>query len=257
MDQRLQGKRALVTGGASGVGKETALRLAHEGARVVITDLNEDGGHAVAGDLGEGALFLKHDVSSEADWAKVMATVHELSGALDVLVNNAGILIPGNIESLSLEHWQKLLRVNADPVFLGTRAGVAAMKERGGAIVNIASISSWLPIDGYVGYGASKAAVAAVTRAAALHCRKSGYPVRVNSVHPDGIWTPMMEASLRGAPPGFKPEHLLYDVKRNPKGRACMPGEVASVVVFLASDDARAVNGAEMRVDNGVLGMGL
>ena len=174
-----------------------------------------------------------------------------------MLVNNAGILIPGNIESLSLEHWQKLLRVNADSVFLGTRAGVAAMKERGGAIVNIASISSWLPIDGYVGYGASKAAVAAVTRAAALHCRKSGYPVRVNSVHPDGIWTPMMEASLRGAPPGFKPEHLLYDVKRNPKGRACMPGEVASVVVFLASDDARAVNGAEMRVDNGVLGMGL
>lgn len=129
MDQRLQGKLALVTGGASGVGKETALRLAHEGARVVITDLNEDGGHAVAaGDLGEGALFLKHDVSSEADWAKVMATVHELSGALDVLVNNAGILDSGNIESLSLEHWQKLLRVNADSVFLGTRAGVAAMK---------------------------------------------------------------------------------------------------------------------------------
>jgi 3(or 17)beta-hydroxysteroid dehydrogenase len=257
MSTRLQGKLALITGGASGVGKETALRLAQEGARVVITDLNEEGGQAVAAELGVGALFLKHDVVSESDWATVMTAVQERCGALDVLVNNAGILIPGTIESLSLEHWHKLLCVNADSVFLGTRAGVAAMKERGGSIVNIASVASWLPIDSYVGYGASKAAVAAVTRSAALHCRKSGYAVRVNSVHPDGIWTPMMEASLRGAPPGIKPEHLLYDVKRNPKGRACLPSEVASVVAFLASDDAKAIHGAEIRVDNGILGMGL
>jgi 3(or 17)beta-hydroxysteroid dehydrogenase len=257
MNQRLRGKVALVTGGASGVGKESALRLAQEGARVVVTDLNEDGGRAVAAELGEGALFLKHDVAAESDWAAVMAAVQERCGGLDVLVNNAGILIPGSIESLQLEQWHKLLRVNADSVFLGTRAGVAAMKARGGSIVNIASIASWMPIDTYLGYGASKAAVAAVTRAAALHCRKSGYAVRVNSVHPDGIWTPMMEATVRAAAPGLKAEHVLYDPKRNRAGRACLPGEVAAVVAFLASDDAKAINGTELRVDNGVLGMGL
>jgi 3(or 17)beta-hydroxysteroid dehydrogenase len=257
MTERLQGRVALVTGGASGLGKATAQALASAGARVVISDLNEAGGTEVAAGLGDGAFFLRHDVSSESDWSAVIATILERCGQLDVLVNNAGILVAGSIESLTLESWQRLMRVNADSVFLGTRAGVQAMKERGGAIVNIASVSSWLPVDAFAGYGASKAAVAQLTRAAALHCRKNGIPVRVNSVHPDGIWTPMTEATLRMAPPGFKKEHLLYDVKRNPKGRACMPEDVASVVVFLASDEARAINGAEMRVDNAVLGMGL
>jgi len=257
MTRRLEGKVALVTGGASGVGRETALRLVAEGARVAITDLNAEGGQAVAAELGAGALFLPHDVAEEADWARVVEAVQQQLGPLDVLVNNAGILIPGTIESMKLAHWHKLMRVNADSVFLGTQAGVRAMKARGGAIVNIASVSSWLPIDAYAGYSASKAAVAAVTRAAALHCRKSGSALRVNSVHPDGIWTPMMEASLKHAPPGTKPEHLLYDPQRNPKGRACLPSEVASVVAFLASDDAKAINGAELRVDNGILGMGL
>jgi len=257
MSERLQGRVALVTGGASGIGKATAEALAREGARVVITDLNEAGGAAVTTELGGQALFLRQDVTSEQDWDTVIAAVQERCGRVDVVVNNAGILIPGNVETLTLAQWQKLMRVNADSVFLGTRAGVKAMKERGGAIVNIASISSWLPVDGYAGYGASKAAVAQLTRAAALHCRKNGIPVRVNSVHPDGVWTPMTEETLRGAPPGFKKEHLLYDVRSNPKGRACMPSEVASVVVFLASDDAKAINGAEMHVDNGVLGMGL
>lgn len=254
---RLDGKVALVTGGASGVGRETVLRLAREGARVVLTDLNVEAGEALAAEIGAQAAFVRQDVASEADWPTVMAQVAQRFGALDVLVNNAGILVRGHIESQTLEEWQRLMRVNADSVFLGTQAGIRAMKERGGSIVNIASLASWMPVDIYVGYSASKAAVAAVTRGAALHCRKSGIAVRVNSIHPDGIWTPMMEASLRGAPPGIKPEHLLYDVKRNPKGRACLPSEVASVVAFLASDDAKAINGAELRVDNGVLGMGL
>lgn len=254
---RLDGKVALVTGGASGVGRETVLRLARKGARVVLTDLNVEAGEALAAEIGAQAAFVRQDVASEADWSTVMAQVVQRFGALDVLVNNAGILVRGHIESQTLEEWQRLMRVNADSVFLGTQAGIRAMKERGGSIVNIASLASWMPVDIYVGYSASKAAVAAVTRGAALHCRKSGIAVRVNSIHPDGIWTPMMEASLRGAPPGIKPEHLLYDVKRNPKGRACLPSEVASVVAFLASDDAKAINGAELRVDNGILGMGL
>ncbi len=257
MNMRLQGKAALITGGASGVGRETALRLVREGARVFVADIAEDAGHALAAEIGDAARFVRLDVASESDWCAAIDAVTSQGPGLDVLVNNAGILVRGTIESQTLDEWQRLQRVNADSVFLGTRAGIRAMKERGGAIVNIASLASWMPVDAYVGYSASKAAVAAVTRAAALHCRKNGIAVRVNSIHPDGIWTPMMEASLRGAAPGIKPEHLLYDVKRNPKGRACLPAEVASVVAFLASDDAKAINGAELRVDNGVLGMGL
>jgi len=251
------GRVALITGGASGVGKATARLLAGAGASVVLTDVNEDAGHAVAAEIGGNALFVRHDVTSEADWAAVIAKAQERFGALDVLVNNAGILEPGDVETQTLESWHRLLRVNADSVFLGTRAGVAAMKARGGAIVNVASISSWMPVDGYCGYSASKAAVAAVTRSAALHCRKRGYAVRVNSVHPDGIWTPMMEASTRAVAPGVRAEHVLFDPKHNPKGRACRPEEVAAVISFLASDDARAISGAEMRVDNAILGMGL
>ncbi len=254
---RLEGRIALVTGGASGVGRATAQRLAAEGARVAISDLNEEGGRAVAAELGAETLFVRQDVAAADGWPATLAAVQSLLGPLDILVNNAGILIAGTIETLTLAQWQTLQRVNADSVFLGTQAGVAAMKSRGGAIINIASVASWLPIDTYLGYGASKAAVAAVTRAAALHCRKSGYPVRVNSVHPDGVWTPMMEASTRAVAPGIKAEHVLYNARRNPKGRACLPAEVAAVVAFLASDDAQAVHGAELRVDNGILGMGL
>ena len=254
---RMAGKVALVTGGASGVGKATALRLASEGASVVVTDLNEEGGRAVAGEIGAQALFVRHDVAAEADWAAAIAQAQARFGALDAVVNTAGILVAGNVESLTLDGWHRSMRINADSVFLGTRAGVAAMKERGGSIVNVASISSWMPIDGFCGYAASKAAVAAVTRSAALYCRKSGYAVRVNSVHPDGIWTPMMEASTRAVAPNVRAEHVLFDPKRNPKGRACRPEEVAAVIAFLASDDARAVSGAEMHVDNAVHGMGL
>lgn len=278
---KLSHKTFLLTGACGGLGRATARALLQAGAHVALTDLPGTGGDELAATLAAAypaqaapesgpelssaadspetsrCCFLAHDVSSADDWARVMAQAAARLGPLDGVINNAAILLPGNIESLSLAHWQQLMRVNADSVFLGTQAGVTALKARGGSIVNIASVASWLPVDAYTGYSASKAAVAAVTRAAALHCRKRGYAVRVNSVHPDGIWTPMMEASLRGAPPGVKPEHLLYDAQRNPKGRACQPEEVASVVAFLLSDDARAINGAEMRVDNAVLGMGL
>ena len=250
---RLEGKVAMITGGASGVGRECVLRFVSEGARVVLTDLNEIAGRALAAEIGENALFLHHDVADEADWTRVMAAAQRRFGALDVLVNNAGILIPGDIEEGSLEDFRKLLRVNAESVFIGCQQGVLAMKERGGAIVNLASVSSWMPVDSYAGYGATKAAVAALTRSAALHCRKQGYGIRVNSVHPDGIYTPMMAATA----PGVDPKYLLFHPKKNKSGRACMPDKVASVVLFLASDDAAHVSGAEMHVDNAILGMGL
>ena len=145
------------------------------------------------------------------------------------------------------------MQVNADSCFIGCQQGIAAMKERGGSIVNMASVSSWLPIEGYAGYSATKAAVASLTRSSALYCRNNGLPVRVNSVHPDGIYTPMMQASAPGVPAKF----LLFDAKTNPKGRTTMPENIAKVILFLASDDSQAISGAEMRADSAILGTGL
>lgn len=250
---RLNDKVVLVTGGASGVGREDVLLMAREGATVVLTDCNVDAGEALAKEVGDQAMFLRHDVSSEADWQAVMAAIEARFGRLDAVVNNAGILESASLEEATLEHWQRIQRINADSCFLGCKYGVLALKERGGSIVNMASVSSWLPVDGYAAYSASKAAVGAVTRAAALHCRKRGYSVRVNSVHPDGIYTPMMQASA----PGVDPKYMLFDPARNRGGRACMPNEIANVVLFLVSDESRFVSGAEIRVDNAILGMGL
>lgn len=250
---RVQDKVALVTGGASGVGRETVKLLLQEGAFVAISDINTEAGQALADECGERALFVRHDVASEADWSAAIAAVQQRFGPLDILINNAGILIAGSIATATLAQFRQLMQVNADSCFIGCQQGVAAMKERGGSIVNMASVSSWLPVEGYAGYSASKAAVGALTRATALYCRNNGLPVRVNSLHPDGIYTPMMQASAPGVPAKF----LLFDAKNNPKGRACMPEHIAKVLLFLASDDSQAISGAEIRADSAILGMGL
>lgn len=250
---RVQDKVALVTGGASGVGRSTVELLLEEGAFVAISDINAEAGEALAKACGERAMFVRHDVASEADWSAAIAATQARFGPLNILINNAGILIPGNIETGTLAQFRQLMQVNADSCFIGCQQGVAAMKERGGSIVNMASLSSWMPIENYAGYSASKAAVGAITRSAALYCRNNGHAVRINSLHPDGIYTPMMQASAPGVPAKF----LLFDVKNNPKGRACMPEHIAKLLVFLASDDSLAINGAEIRADSGVLGTGL
>lgn len=259
MPDRLTGKVALVTGGASGLGAETARLLVQEGARVALTDIADDAGERLAADLAadygaDHALFLHHDVTSEADWQRVIASVTAHFGALDILVNNAGILIPGDIEHATLDAFRQTLDVNAQSCFLGLKYGVAAMKAHGGAIVSVASVASWLALDGYPAYSASKAAVAALTRSTALHCRRNGYDIRVNSLHPDGIWTPMMQASL---PPGVPPKAVQFDPHANPRGRALLAGHVARALLFLVSDDAAAVSGAEIHADRAILGMGL
>lgn len=250
---RVNNKVALVTGGASGVGKETVELLLKEGAYVAFGDIDVQSGEALAKACGERALFLRHDVSNEAEWQEVIAKVQAYFGPLDILINNAGILLPGSIETATLAQFRQLMQVNADSCFLGCQQGIAAMKERGGSIVNMASVSTWLPIEGYAGYSASKAAVAALTRASALYCRKNGLAIRVNSLHPDGIYTPMMKATA----PGVPEKYLLFDPKVNPKGRAIMPEHIAKVLLFLASDDSVAISGAEIKADSAILGMGL
>jgi len=263
MAGRVQDKVALVTGGAGGVGQATVRLLLAEGAKVMFTDVNERDGQRLqaewAAEFGQGnagarvVRFARQDVASADDWTRVMTEIEQAWGAPDIVINNAGILIAGDIENGSVEDFRRIMQVNAESVFLGTQAAVKAMKARGGSIVNMASVSSWLPIDGYAAYGASKAAVGAITRSAALHCRKQKLRIRVNSLHPDGIWTPMTQSQAPGVPAKF----MLFDPVKNPAGRACLPEQIASVLLFLASDESSAINGAEIRADGAILGVGL
>lgn len=254
MTKRLSNKVALVTGGASGVGLEVVRLLLAEGAKVAISDINAAAGQQLAAELGEDAMFVQHDVTREDDWTAAIAAVQQRFGGLNVLVNNAGILIAGDMESGRLDDFRRLLAVNAESVFIGCQQGIAAMKEQGGSIINMASVSSWLPVENYAGYSATKAAVSALTRAAALRCRKQGYAIRVNSVHPDGVYTPMMAASL---PKGVTREMVLHDAQRNRGGRGYMPERIAQLVLFLASDESSVMSGSELHADNAILGMGL
>jgi 3(or 17)beta-hydroxysteroid dehydrogenase len=241
---RVQGKVVIVTGGASGIGMQDAIMLAGEGARVVITDLNQDAGRALAREIGDAAMFVRHDISSEDDWKSVMAATQERFGRLDGLVNNAGVLVMGSIEDATLEQWRQIHRVNADGYFLGCKYGVAAMKSGGGgSIVNMASIAA----DGLpycVSYSGSKGSVTALTHSVAVHCRVSGYRIRCNSIHPDGVLTPMT-LPLMGNP---EPASVGYDA--DPASRFCDPKDVANLVLFLVSDESRFISGAQLRITN-------
>ncbi|MES2869641.1 MAG: SDR family oxidoreductase [Pseudomonadota bacterium] len=247
MSARVAGKVALITGGASGVGRASALLLAREGARVVISDIDVAAGLALAEEIGPQALFIEHDAGSESDWARVIETIRQRHGRLDIVFNNAGILIKGTIEDADFADWQRVQRVNSDSVFLGCRAAISLMKEgEGGSIINMSSIAGVAGRDDYAAYSASKGAVAALTRSVAVLCRRRKYRIRCNSLHPDGILTPMTTSTL---PPGLDPQSLTIDA--DPMGRMCLPEDVAASVLFLASDESRAISGIELRIDSG------
>ena len=250
---RVQGKVAIVTGAASGVGEADAILLAKEGANVVLTDINEEAGRAVAAKIGDAARFVKHDIASEGDWKRVIGFTEETFGGLDVLVNNAAILLYGNIEDTDLETWQKINRVNSDGYFLGCHYGIAAMKKRGaGSIVNMSSMAGIGGVSSFCAYSASKGAVAAMTRSIAAHCRMNLYKIRCNSIHPDGIMTPMV-ADLRKTTPKGKQSAVRMMDQKQLMARFAKPADIANLVLFLASDESSFVNGAEMRIDNGYL----
>lgn len=250
MTNRLDGKVAAVTGAASGVGEAIARSFCREGAQVVMTDLNAELGARVAANIG--ATFVHQDVTDPAGWVELMAGIKEQYGDLDILVNNAGILMSGDIEQANFCDWKKLMAVNADSVFLGCKAGVAAMKQRGGAIINMSSLAALSGKEDYVAYSASKGAVAALTRAVAVDCRRKRYRIRCNSVHPDGVLTPMTRAFY---PADVDPDLLTIDT--DPMNRVCQPSDVAAAVVYLATDEARAINGIELRIDSGQFIMGV
>ncbi len=244
---RVAGKVALVTGGASGMGRADALLLAAEGAKVVVTDFNVQDGQAVADQIGGDAIFLPLNVTDEDNWKSVIATTVETFGALDILVNNAGMMIMGNVLDTSLEDWRKVNAVNSDGVFLGCKHAIPAMAASGGgSIVNMSSVAAISGQSFVAAYTASKGAVRSFTKSVAMFCKEQKNGVRCNSVHPDGVKTPMVVKVALG-----KETATQEDIDMVGKaGNMCDPEDVANLVLFLASDESRFITGAEMLIDN-------
>ena len=228
----VDGKVVMITGAGSGLGKADALLLAREGARIVVTDVNEDAGREVAREAG--GIFVRHDVASETDWRGAVDAAIAKWGRLDVLVNNAGIVVAADIEHTTLEQYRLVNAIHAEGTFLGCRAAVAAMKEQGGSIINIASITALRGSPQVVAYAAAKGAIRSLSQTVAAHCLDKGYPIRCNAIFPGVMATPLVIAVVGENYPG-----------------AGHPDDVANMVLFLASDASRFVNGAEFVVDNG------
>ena len=244
---RLEGKIAIITGGANGMGAEECRIFAREGAKVVIADILEGEGKQVEAEIAESggdAVFVRLDVTSEDNWQAAVDAAVSRYGKLDVLVNNAGIGRGVGSDGLSVENWDALMNINAKGVFLGMKYAIPAMqKAGGGSIVNISSISGIVgQRQVHMGYNASKGAVRIVTKSAAVQYAQDG--IRVNSVHP-GLMPPMLTSAANT--PNIRSE-MLAGI---PMGRTGRREEVGNAVLFLASDEASYITGAELVVDGG------
>ncbi|WP_273457376.1 glucose 1-dehydrogenase [Nevskia ramosa] len=249
---RVSNKVALVTGGAKGIGEACALLLAKEGAKVVVSDLDIAAGEKVVKAIkaaGGEAIFIQQDVTDEASWPKAIAAAVERFGALHVLVNNAGIAIPGSAVEATLADWRKTMAVNLDAVFLGTKYAIPAMTDKNGSIINISSIEGIVADPNLAAYNASKGGVRIFTKSAALHCGKNGLKVRVNSVHPGYIWTPMVEDYVKSI--GDVAEGRAALDSLHPIGHVGDVMDVAYGVLYLASDESKFVTGSELVIDGG------
>lgn len=250
---RVADKVAVITGAAGGIGAAIARLFAREGARLVLTDVDAAAAAALAADIAPAAgppLAQAHDVADEPAWAVVMARATAAFGRVDIVINNAGASLRRSIEDTTLADWHRLRAVNYDGAFLGTRAAIAAMKaNRGGSIVNLASVAGVVGDPQFAAYGAAKAGVGALTRAAALHCAQAGYRIRVNAVQPGFIDTPMLAAEI--AATGMPRAARRMIERLHPVGHIGEPDDVAYAVLYLASDEAKFVTGTALVVDGG------
>ena len=249
---RVDGKIALVTGAASGIGLQASLRLAEEGARVMMTDINVENGKKEAEKLGRNAEFLKLDITLEEDWISVLRETVKRFQSLDILVNSAGMVLIADVEQISLEDWRQVHAVNLDGTFLGCKHGVRVMKEFGaGSIINLSSVSGLIGGFNLAAYNSSKGAVRMLTKSVALHCARSGYGIRCNSIHPTFIETPMLDSMIQDAPDPEKARQTL--IRQVPLRRIGTTDDVAKMIVYLASDESTFVTGTEMVIDGGVV----
>jgi NAD(P)-dependent dehydrogenase (short-subunit alcohol dehydrogenase family) len=250
---RVADKIALITGGASGIGRAAAKLLANEGARVAVSDINIDGAQATAAEIGGDAFAVEHDVTDEASWSLALAETEDRLGGLHILVNCAGIVSLGTVEETTLEEWRRVHAVDLDSVFLGCKLAVPVIaRHGGGSIVNLSSISGIIAGHNLAAYNSAKAGVRHLTKSVALHCARQGYGIRCNSIHPAFIDTAMLDDILRR---GTREEGLERLARQVPLGRVGDTDDVAWAVVYLASDESKFMTGAELVLDGGASAM--
>jgi 3(or 17)beta-hydroxysteroid dehydrogenase len=251
---RLSGKTALISGGASGIGRAAASMMAGEGARIAVADRNGEGAEDVARQLGDVAVAIEMDVTRIEDWREAVAFVERRFGALNVLVHSAGVGGIGTVEDTTPEEWRRVHAVNLDAVFYGTQVALPLMRRHApGSIVILSSISGIVAARNLAAYNSSKAAVRHLSKSIALHCARQGYGIRCNSVHPTFIDTPMVEgmfASLGGREAAR--EKLGRQI---PLGAIGEPDDIAHAIVYLASDESKLMTGAELVLDGGLSAM--
>ena len=250
---RVEGKVALITGAASGLGRATALRLAEEGAKVMVTDWEDRGGNETVElikQAGGEASYQHHDVSSDEEWQAVIANTIETYGQLDVLVNNAAVIIAKSIKDTTLKDWKWQNSIALDGVFLGVKYGAEAMEQSGGgSIVNISSIAGIIGLDKSAAYCAAKGGVKMLTKAAAVEFAQLKNKVRINSVHPGVIRTPGVEATIKKYGGSEKVKQRFEAM--SPLGELGEPTDIANGVLFLASDESKYMTGSELVIDAG------
>jgi len=253
----MDGKIALVTGAGSGLGAAIAAMFVREGARVLLTDIDGDAAGMRAERLGANAAAFRHDVTSPQDWAGAVAEAEARFGGLHVLVNNAGIGIVGSVEETSLEDWRRVHAVDLDSVFLGCKLALPLMArtvgaEGRGAILNLSSIAGIIAAANMAAYNSAKAGVRHLTKSVALHCAKSGYRITCNSIHPTFIDTPILDGFTFGRD---RAETVARLARQIPVGHIGEPDDVAYAAVYLCSDEAKFVTGAELYIDGGMAAM--
>ncbi|MEP4148854.1 MAG: glucose 1-dehydrogenase [Halioglobus sp.] len=251
---RLKSKIALITGAGAGIGEATAVRFAEEGACVIVTDIDEGSALRVAQEIrakGGQADSRMQDVTSESGWSDLIDYIDTEYGALHVLVNNAGIALPNTVEDATLDEWRKVQEVNVEGVFMGCRSAIRLMKKCGGSIINISSIKGIVGEAHTAAYNASKGAVRIFTKSVALHCARSGYPIRVNSVHPGFIITKMVEEGIASMPDDVRMEMQERLSREIPGGDMGEPLDIANGCLFLASEESKYMQGSELIIDGG------
>lgn len=249
---KLTGRVALISGAARGLGLAISRRFAAEGASVMIADIRQElAEHAAAALRSEGyaAASTVLDVRNEDSWRDAFLATDQAFGPANILVNNAGVAILASIEDTTFDDWRSVMSVNLDGVFLGTKTGVARMRDHGGSIVNISSIRAFAADPNSIAYDASKGGVLSLTRSAAVHCAKQGYPVKINSLHPGYVMTDMIDEATAGL---ADPDGLVEQIRAaHPIGRTGTAEEIADAALFLASDDARFMVGSALVIDGG------
>ncbi len=260
MAGRVEGKIALMTGGASGLAKAAAEMFVAEGGQVMIADINEDGGRAVADSLGDAGAFTHLDVTVEPSWIAALAATKERFGGMHVLLNSAGIGWTQPVTEISLEDWRRVHAIDLDGVFLGCKHGVpliadtlaAGVGSAKGSIVNISSIAGNIAGHNMAAYNSAKAAVRHLSKSVALHCCRQGYEIRCNSVHPTFVDTPILDKHREK----FGADEAMRKLARQvPIGRVGEPKEIAYAILFLASDESSYTTGSELLVDGGISAM--